>query len=247
MFVAASLHSFSDKPLAEVFSVVADLAFDKIELWLAEHDHALRPSQIHADMERVCAELRDRTRLTPVALRLDADIDGSVFKSISRFAKTLRVAQITVPSAPLGTPFNTEIDRLREMVAIGNVDGVRVSIRTENGTLSEDPDTAIELCQSVQGLGLTLDPSCYIVRGIPMETLERMAPCIYHVLLRDSSRESMQVQVGLGEIDYSRIVSMLKAENYNRALCVDLLPEHGDPSERPLEMRKLRLLLESLL
>jgi sugar phosphate isomerase/epimerase len=247
VFVAASAHSFADKPLAEVCKTIADLEFDKIELWLSDHPHAVRPSQIAADFDRACMSIRDLTRLTPVAIYLDTDADGPTFRSITRFAKALRIAQITVCASPLGTPFNTEIDRLKEMVSSGNSDGVRVSLKTQIGALTEDPDTAVELCQSVRGLGLTLDPSCYLVRGVRFEALERMSPHIYHVHLRDSSRQELQVPVGLGEIDYSRLVNMLKSAHYLRALTVDLLPDQGNKLDRPLEMRKLRLLLESLL
>jgi hypothetical protein len=39
----------------------------------------------------------------------------------------------------------------------------------------------------------------------------------------------------------------LERVKYNRALSVEILPELGDPATRSVELRKLRLLLESLL
>ena len=70
---------------------------------------------------------------------------------------------------------------------------------------------------------------------------------MYHVHLRDSSEKELQVQVGLGEIDYSRLIAQLQREGYNRALSVELIPSLTDASSRMLEMRKLRMLLDSLL
>ena len=247
MFVAASTRCFTDKPLAEACNAIADLEFDRFEIWVCENDNALRPSVIHADIDKTCAQIREITRMTPVAIYLEDDVDIDVFSSISKLAKNLRVAQITVPASPLGTPFNTEIDRLKAMVAAGNSDGVRVSIKTENSTLAQDPETAVELCQSVKGLGLTYDPSGYLTQGIKPEMIDRMAPYIFHTHLRDTSPSEMQVPVGLGEVDYSRLVSVLERCDYQRALSVDLLPSYADKIDRALEMRKLRLLLESLL
>ena len=53
--------------------------------------------------------------------------------------------------------------------------------------------------------------------------------------------------MGLGEVDYSRLISQLAKEGYDRALCVELIPELTDAESRALEMRKLRMLLDSLL
>jgi hypothetical protein len=48
-------------------------------------------------------------------------------------------------------------------------------------------------------------------------------------------------------VDYSRLVNHLRRENYNRALSVEILPELSEEMNRPLELRKLRMLLETLL
>ena len=45
---------------------------------------------------------------------------------------------------------------------IATLHGVRIGIKSQIGRLSEDPDTVINLCDNVKGLGLTLDPSHYI-------------------------------------------------------------------------------------
>ena len=53
---------------------------------------------------------------------------------------------------------------MRERCTLCHHEGVRLSILTKTGLLSEDPLTAVELCQSVKGLGITLDPSYFICR-----------------------------------------------------------------------------------
>jgi len=70
---------------------------------------------------------------------------------------------------------------------------------------------------------------------------------VFHVHLRDSTREQLQVPVGLGEIDYARLISQLERVNFTRTLSVEIMPELMDVSGRGVELRKVRLLLESLL
>lgn len=247
MFVAASTICFPEADFAAACQSLTDLEFDRIEIWISESSQQVRPLEVARDPEAFIARYRETTRLSAIAFRLDVDVKPSVFEGLSKAAKLLQVTQITVPASPLGTPFNAEIDRLRALVRIASQDGVRVSIKTERGHLTEDPETAVELCGAVPGLGLTLDPSHYLLGPRPVTSFERLAPHVFHVHLRDSTSDQLQVQVGLGEVDYSRLIAQLARERYDRALCVELIPGLTDPATRPLEMRKLRMLLDSLL
>lgn len=247
MFVAASTHCFSDHSIDEAFRQLTELEFDKVELWLDESSNHLKPSELAADPERFYARYREITRLSPIAISVQHDVTPEVLAGVSKVAKLLRVTQLTVPASPLGTPFNTEIDRLREFLALASQDGVRLSIKTKTGHLTEDPDTAVELCQSVRGLGITLDPSYFISGPHRGKSYDRVFPYVNHVHLRDSTPDQLQVQVGLGELDYSRIINQLKRENYNLALTVEILPELLGETDRALELRKLRMLLDTLL
>lgn len=247
MFVSASSRCLADRPFLDACSVLTDLGFDKVEFWLDETGDHLKPSELVADAEGFAMRLRDSTRLTPVAFQLADDVSAELMTGLCKVAKLLRVAQITVPAAPLGTPFNTEIDRLREFVKIGGENGIRISIKTETGHLSEDPRTAVELCQSVRGLGITLDPSHFICGPHAGESYDQVFPYVYHVHLRDTSPQELQVPVGLGEVDYNRLISQLQKENYRLALSVDMDGSGLDADTLALEMRKLRMLLDSLL
>lgn len=247
MFVAASTICFSDLKLADALQTLTDLEYDRVELWLSEGSLQTKPSEVAADPEAFVSQFHEMTRLTPVALCLQEDVSPQTFAGLSKTAKLLQIAQITVPSSPLGTPFNEEIDRLKKLVDVTGRDGIRVSVKTQSGQLTADPDTAVELCGSVRGLGLTLDPSHYLSGPNPVTSYERFAPHVFHVHLRDSTPQNLQVQIGLGEIDYSKLINQLEKEGYDRALSVEFIPALTDVSTRPLEMRKMRMLLDSLL
>jgi len=246
VFVAASSRCFSDESFEVSCERLTDLEFDKIEIWMDEESDHLKPSEVARSPEEFYSRFRESTRLTPIAFCLENDVSPDAFQSLCKAAKLLRIAQITIPASPLGTPFNSEIDRLKALLEIASRDGIRLSIKTKTGQLTEDPRTATELCQSVKGLGITLDPSYYTCGPHSNTSYDMVFPYVCHVHLRDSTSDSVQVPVGLGEIDYSRLISMLERQEYNQFLSVELLPSLLNGVDRALELRKLRMLLESV-
>lgn len=248
MYICASTRCFPGQSLEEACTLLADLQFDKFELWIDEASGPVSPADIANAPEEFVARLREQTRLSPVAFCLGSEsVAGELFAGLTKAAKLLSITQITVPSSPLGTPFNAEIDRLKELVGVGRAEGVRVSLKTQSGRLTEDPRTAVELCQSVKGLGLTLDPSYYLASPLGEQACEMMYPYTYHAHLRDSTATDLQVQVGLGAIDYSHIIARLQRFRYDRGLSIEILPHLSEADVIPLELRKLRMLLTTLL
>jgi sugar phosphate isomerase/epimerase len=63
--------------------------------------------------------------------------------------------------------------------------------------------------------------------------------------LRDSTKQKLHVRVGQGEVDYGKLIQQLEKVGYERALSVDMSPLEG--FDHRAEMRKMRLLLDSLL
>lgn len=251
VFVAASTNCFAELPLEQALMRLVDLEYTRVEIAISERGHQLRPSQVLANLEEAVLACRETQRLTPVAYVIDQDAEGdeyyAQFAACCKLAKATKVVSLTVPAAELGTPFNAEIERLRELVRIASLEGVLVSIKTEVGRISQDPDTAVVLCDNVKGLGITLDPSHFICGPHGGGGYEQVLKYVYHTQLRDTSKEKLQVRVGQGNVEYGRLVNQLAKYNYNRALCVDIT-DAGDPEvDHAAELRKLRLLLESLL
>jgi sugar phosphate isomerase/epimerase len=171
--------------------------------------------------------------------------DYDQFAMICKLAKATKVVTLTVQSGELGTPFNEEVERLERLVTITATEGVRVGLKTQIGRLSEDPDTIMVLCNNVDGLGVTLDPSHYLCGPHTGRSYDKILKFVYHVHLRDTSKTELQVRIGQGEIEYGRLINQLRKVSYNRSLSVDIKPL--DDIDHMSEMRKMRLLLESLL
>jgi len=246
VFIAATTGCFADQDFEQACQQIADLEYDGIELTLNEQGH-LKPSEVSGDPDAAAYRCRDATRLSISAINIVSELPTDAFPGIFAFAKLLKVAQVTIPSLELGTPFNDETDRLKKLVALATQDSIRLSLKTQIGRLTEDPHTAVELCRAVKGLGLTLDPSHYTSGPYRGQDYDMVYEFTTHVHFRDSTAEDIQVPVGLGEIDYSRVITQLRRFDYRRTFSVDLIPEKLEKGSRGLEMRKLRMLLESLM
>jgi sugar phosphate isomerase/epimerase len=228
---------------------IVDLEYTNIEIDIHESGNHLRPSQVTADLEEAVATCRETHRANVVSYSLEIDANGDEhyrqFAACCRLAKATKVVTLTVPSGELGTPFNQEVEHLQRLVTVAESEGVRVAIKSQVGRLSEDPSTVIVLCDNVAGLGVTLDPSHYICNPSGPKNFDRLMKYTYHVHLRDSTKTEVQVRIGQGDVEYGRLVNMLKKSGYDRALSVHL--GELDDVDHMAEMRKMRLLLESLL
>jgi sugar phosphate isomerase/epimerase len=158
------------------------------------------------------------------------------------------VSVITLPAASSGRGLDAEVNRLTSMTRLANAEGVVLTVETRIGTLTETPETAVELCKRVPGLGLTLDPSHYVAGPNQGKNYDQVFPYVRHVHLRDTGRrvDQFQVRVGQGEIEYGRIISHLARCNYERLLTVEICDIPDAPFAMDAEVRKLKYLLESL-
>src|SRR5690606_10759184 len=131
------------------------------------------------------------------------------------------------------------------LVAIASMEGAVVALKTQIGCMTQDPDTAAALCDNVKGLSLALDPSHYIAGPHQGRHYDKVIKYVQHVYLRGSSKTNLRVRVGQGEIDYGKLITQLEKVGYQRALSVHMVPVEG--IDHAAEMRKIRLLLDSLL
>jgi sugar phosphate isomerase/epimerase len=247
VFVSASTACFPDLSPQQVLEALVDLGFTSIELPIHESGGWLTPAAVDADLERSVHFCRDTHRLgiSALSIELPSERYYENFTACCRLAKAIKVVTLVVPSSELGTPFNEEIERLRKLVEIASLEGAVVGVKTQIGRMTQDPDTAVVLCDNVKGLRLTLDPSHYISGPHQGASIDKVMKYVQHVHLRDSTKEKLQVRVGQGEIDYGKLIQQLTRVGYDRALSIDMTPMEG--IDHRAEMRKTRLLLESLL
>jgi sugar phosphate isomerase/epimerase len=235
-------------PLQDILDRLADLEYTNVELVIGEQ-LPIPVSELITQYDSIVRTCRTSRRITPVAIYFEPEPTipnyFELFTLACQLAKAIKVVVITVRSSISGTPFNEEYERLRQLVRIAMTHGVVVGLQTEIGRMTEMPDTVESLCKGIKGLGVTLDPSHYIFNQPKPKEYESILSYVCHVRLRDTTSTQFQVRIGQGILEFGRLVIQLSKVNYYRSLCVDLAQI---PNVDPMaELRKMRLLLESLL
>jgi sugar phosphate isomerase/epimerase len=253
VFVACSTLCFGKHPLDEALRLIKELGFSKLDVAIHEQGPHLRPSEIAADVTAAAQQIRTGPSLTPAALdiQIDADSDAEFqrqLRALCRLARLSTVSVITLPAAPANVGLNAEVRRLTALVHLVESEGIVLTVATRTGTVTERPEAAVELCDRVPGLSLTLDPSHYISGPNQGKNFDLVYPYVRHVHLRDTGRAAghFQVRVGQGEVEYGRIIAQLSRYHYDRLLSVAIYDIPDAPFAMEPEVRKLKYLLESL-
>ena len=152
-------------------------------------------------------------------------------------------------AAPRGTPIDDEVKRLSSLASnavpqrpgAGPADPLRDVDRRPSGRRRVVPGRP--------GIGAHAGPQPLPSGPEPRRRFRLRFPYVQNVQLRDTGTGpgEFQVRVGQGKIDYARIVNMLQRHGYNRALTVTIIDRLENPFDREVEVRKLKLLLETLI
>jgi sugar phosphate isomerase/epimerase len=248
VIVSVSTECFPELPLSNAMERLAELEYTAVEIDVHEHGGHLQPARVAANPDLAIRECSDLQRLRPVAVSFAAAESPTMydqFESCCRLAKSLGVVTMVVESSELGTPFNGEIERLRKLVSIAAGLDALVGVKTEAGRMTQDAETTASLCRNVPGLGVTLDPSHFIFGHKKVASWESILKYVCHVHLRDTKQDTFQVRIGQGSVEYGKLFNQLERVGYKRALSVHLPPLPN--VDQVAELRKMRLLLESLL
>jgi sugar phosphate isomerase/epimerase len=253
VFVACSTRCFGKHPLEEALHLIKDLGFSKLDVAIHEQGPHLRPSEVAADVTHAAQQIRTGPSLTPAAFDVVIEADSDVefqrqLRAVCRLARLSTVSVITLPAAAADVGLHAEVRRLTTLVHLAESEGIVLTVATRMGTLTEKPEVAVELCERVAGLSLTLDPSHYLAGPNQGKNFDQVYPYVRHVHLRDTGRApgQFQVRVGQGEVEYGRIIAQLSRYHYDRLLTVAIHDIPDAPFAMEPEVRKLKYLLESL-
>jgi sugar phosphate isomerase/epimerase len=168
---------------------------------------------------------------------------------VCHLARLSNVTTVTIGAAAADSSFEAEVSRLTHLASLTEREGVILCVENRMATLTELPDSTVELCRRVPGVGLTLDPSHYIAGPNQGKNYDCVFPYVRHVHLRDTGRgpNMFQVRVGQGEVEYGRLITQLARLGYNRLLTVEIQDIPDAPYQMDQEVRKLKYLLESLI
>jgi len=253
LYVACSTLCFARYPLEQALRTIAELEFGKVDIALHEKGPHLRPCEVVKDVGLALQRIRIGPSLSPAAFDVEIETADETeywrqLRAICHLARLSMVSVLTIPVASAGSGLDAEVKRLTSLVQLAGAEGIVLAAETRIGTLTEYPDSAVELCKRVPGLALTLDPSHYIAGPHQGKSYDQVYPYVRHIHLRDTGRnpEQFQVCVGQGEVEYGRIVAQLSRRGYDRLLTVEINDFPDAPYSMDTEVRKLKYLLESL-
>lgn len=253
MYVACSTMCFSRLPLEQALRMINELEFSKVDIAIHEQGPHLRPSEVAKDVSLAAQRIRVGPKLTPAAFSVeieptDEETTLRHLKAICKLGRVAAVTTLTMAASSVGVGMDAETKRLTRLTNMVAAEGLTLTVTTKAGTLTETPAGAVELCQRVPGLGLTLDPSHFINGPHQGGPFDEVFPYVKHVHLRDTSRApgKFQVRIGQGEVEYGRIISQLERSRYDRLLTVAIHDVPDGPFVMETEVRKLKFLLESL-
>ncbi|MGH9676722.1 MAG: sugar phosphate isomerase/epimerase family protein, partial [Candidatus Acidiferrum sp.] len=229
VYVACSTLCFGRHPFEEALRIIGELQFNKYDVAIHEQGPHLRPSQVVEDVTAVAARLRIGPGLTPAAFSIAIETADEKeyqrqFQALCRLARVSMVPLITMSAGKAGAGMDAEFSRLTKLNRWAEQEGILLTVATLTGTLTEDPDGAVALCKAVPGLGLTFDPSHYLVGQYAAKCHDHIYPYVRHVHLRDTGmgQNQFQVRVGQGAIEYGRVITQLERQHFERCLTVDI-------------------------
>jgi sugar phosphate isomerase/epimerase len=250
--VVCSTLCFGRRPIGDALRRIRALDFSMADLVIGPQGPHWTPQEVAAHLPR-CQHLLKAANVPLAAIHVDVgEVDPTEarlqFQAVACLARTTLTPLLTIPTAPYGADIQAELDRLRDYYRMAAAEGLLLAIQTHREQLTADPETALFFCRRIHGLGIALDPSHYLIGPHGKTSYDALYPYVLHVRLRDTGTtpEQFQVQVGQGEIEYSRIINQLEHHHYQRALSIDIhdIPEF--PYAIDVEVRKLKYLLESL-
>jgi len=252
MDIACSTLCFTKDPLVPTLRLIAELEFSKVDLAVTDDSPHVTTESIVTNQSGVINELKLGPTLGFSAVTLRTARKGDALEecvdATAHFCKQIAAPILVLEAAPADTHFDDEVSRLKHLVRIARTHGAIATVTTRIGTLTQNPVVAVALCEQVDGLALTLDPSHYVCGPHQNKGYDEVFAYVQHTQLRDTGRrmDQLQVKVGRGEIEYGKIISSLCLFGYNGALTVAMEDKlSGDDFDVMLETRKLRLLLES--
>lgn len=221
MKLGCSTLLFSRLQLDEACRNIEALGFRHVDLGMLEGWAHVDPSEADADPDGTA----DRVRRALGGLSpLSCNASRNNPEATLRLAAAIGAPVVTFPASRPGTPLAAEAAALRGLVVLGRNLGLQVTVETHIGQMTEDVGTAVRLCELVQGLGLTLDPSHYTAGPHQGREFGAVYPYVRHLHVRDASHggwDEVQTDFGKGKVPWASILMGLRSVGYDDGITVE--------------------------
>lgn len=119
--------------------------------------------------------------------------------------------------------FGRAADELAWRAGEARARGVRFSVEPHFGSVIQAPGEARRLCETADGVELTLDYSHFVYQGYPEAEIEPLAAHARHVHVRGARERRMQIALKDSAIDFERMIDVLAAAGYDGDVGLEVL------------------------
>ena len=233
----------------KVLKLLSLLDLDGVDIGLFEKRSHLQPSEMFGNLEKNSRILHERIddaglEVADIFLQCDADFypmasnhpNGKVREKARRwFLDTLEMCKICGSGHTTGLPgvyFEEEpveksygrcCEELAWRVEKASEMGIVFSIEPHIGSIVPDPVSAEKLVKDVPGLTLTLDYTHFRRIGMPDKDIEPLVKHATHFHVRGAAKGRLQTSFKKNEIDYRRILEVMKNVGYSGYLGVEYI------------------------
>jgi sugar phosphate isomerase/epimerase len=226
------------QPTEKAFQAIAGAGFKWLDLSCLSWAPHVNAAKLAADFEPEAIRVEralDASGLRVANLTFDAietlpfEKYEAQFRALVQLAARLeaRLINLMAPSAKCDRA--DQVAKLRKLQQIAREGGVILTAETHCNQITEWPADAVQLCQEVPGLKLTLDPSHYFAGPNQGASFDQIYPLVEGTGLRAGGRDwnSIQLAWGEGPIDFAEVIRKLKAAGYRGFFAVEYLEGHN--------------------
>jgi len=248
MNIACGSLCFTRRTFQRACADIARLGFTHIDIAVLQawaHFDASALVDSLDDAIDVAKSALETSGLTPVALNASAGTsevasEGTRLRAICGFAQALGVNIISYVAPVEAVGLERAIRRYSRLAEMAAECGVVLAIEAHARTMLERPDRAIEFCEALDGVYLTLDPSHMYAGANDGAAYEQLYPYVKHTHWRDSGNdwEQAQLPVGDGVVDFEAAITALQASGYDGSYAVEYIDTFPNGGERNIEAMK---------
>lgn len=243
MRIACHAWAYNDLPLNEAVGTIARLGFRFIDLGSGPHldfGRAAAYPESEASTIRQLLEKFDLT-LTDLYLMLPAinaptpsqrEAQITMFERLVPFAVALGTPGITISpglihsDGPAHSLARAIPALLRMLRAVEDTD-LRVSFEPHMDSVTQHPEDALLLLETVPGLSVTLDYAHFVYQGIVSREIAPLLEHVAHVHVRQARRGALQTPHNEGTINLDQLLTDLHTAGYRGVLTVEYMTTFG--------------------
>lgn len=249
--IACGSLCFTRVAFEQACAQIAHLGFKAMDIAVMENWAHFHPSQFVADVDVAIQSAKsalEKHGLTPVAFNASAGVSEPSqefprFQAICRFANALNVSVVCYSAPMEAAGLDRSLRRYERLRDIAVEHNVTLAVEAHARTLLERVEAAVQFCEQIGELYLTLDPSHMVAGPNQGQPFDALYPYVRHTHWRDGGDrwERVQLPVGQGLVDFETVIEGLRDVGYDGAYAVEYIDTFPNGTRENIVLMKQAL------